>query len=96
MSVSGSNTTISSLMSSTTYFIQVAAVNSAGTGVYSDAIDAKTDGKLIIDIIIKINMQCEHACYITLNGSYHCRFMVWIFLTVDSGTTLAHMTGLYI
>ena len=29
-------TTIGSLMSSTTYSIQVAAVNSEGTGVYSD------------------------------------------------------------
>ena len=41
MSVSGASVTeatISSLMSSTTYSIQVAAVNSAGTGVYSDVI----------------------------------------------------------
>ena len=36
MNVSGASVTISSLMSSTTYFVQVAAVNSAGTGVYSD------------------------------------------------------------
>ena len=36
MNVSGTSVTISSLMSSTTYSIQMAAVNSAGTGVYSD------------------------------------------------------------
>ena len=39
MSVDGcttTETTIGSLMSSTTYSIQVAAVNSEGTGVYSD------------------------------------------------------------
>ena len=47
MSVSGGSVTeatISSVMSSTTYSIQVAAVNSAGRGVYSASIDAKTDG----------------------------------------------------
>ena len=41
ISVSGGSVTeatISSLMSSTAYSIQVAAVNSAGTGVYSDVI----------------------------------------------------------
>ena len=36
MSVSGNSATISSLMSSTNYSVQVAAVNSAGIGVYSD------------------------------------------------------------
>ena len=47
MSVSGGSATeatISSLMSSTTYSIQVAAVNSAGIGLYSDALEAMTDG----------------------------------------------------
>ena len=42
--VSGNETTITGLESSTTYSIQVAAVNSAGTGVYSDPITAETDG----------------------------------------------------
>ena len=45
MSVSGGNvteTTISSLMPSTTYSIQVAAVNSAGVGVYSDPLVIET------------------------------------------------------
>ena len=37
--------TISGLMSSTTYSIGVAAVNSAGAGEYSDPITAMTDGK---------------------------------------------------
>ena len=47
MSVSGGSVTeatISSLMSSTTYSIQVAAVNSAGTGVYSDLLIVQTEG----------------------------------------------------
>ena len=45
VTVSGASTTqttISGLMSSTTYSIQVAAVNSAGTGVYSDPETAET------------------------------------------------------
>ena len=37
-------TTISNLMPSTNYSIQVAAVNEAGTGVYSDNISAETEG----------------------------------------------------
>ena len=40
--------TISSLMSSTTYSIRVAAVNSAGTGVYSDLLIVQTESKCII------------------------------------------------
>ena len=44
MSVSGASVTISSLMASTTYSIQMAAVNSAGTGVYSDPISQLTLG----------------------------------------------------
>ena len=44
MSVSGASITISSLMSSTTYSVQVAAVNIAGTGVYSDPISQLTLG----------------------------------------------------
>ena len=38
-------TTLTDLISSTNYSIEVAAVNSAGVGVYSNAIFAKTDGK---------------------------------------------------
>ena len=47
MSVSGGSVTeatISSLMSFATYSIQVAAVNSAGTGVYSDLLIVQTEG----------------------------------------------------
>ena len=47
MSVSGGGATqtiISGLTASTEYSIQVAAVNSAGTGVYSDAIMQLTQG----------------------------------------------------
>ena len=45
MSVSGASVTeatISSLMSSTTYSIEVAAVNSAGTGDYTDPVIVET------------------------------------------------------
>ena len=48
MSVSGGSVTkatISSLMSSTTYSIQVAAVNSAGIGLYSASTNQLTLGK---------------------------------------------------
>ena len=48
MSVSGDNDrqiTISDLNPSTTYYIRVAAENSAGIGMYS-TIEATTDGKL--------------------------------------------------
>ena len=47
MSVSGgtmTEATISGLDSATNYAIAVAAVNSAGTGVYSDLFKARTDG----------------------------------------------------
>ena len=42
MSVSGTKATVSNLMSSTTYSIEVAAVNSAGTGVFSPVIMSMT------------------------------------------------------
>ena len=48
MSVSGGSVTeatISSLMSSTTYSIQVAAVNSAGIGVYCDLLTVQTESE---------------------------------------------------
>ena len=48
MSVSGGSVTeatILSLISSTTYSIQVAAVNNAGRGVYSDAVFATPDSE---------------------------------------------------
>ena len=45
VNVSGASVTISNLMSSTNYSIQVAAENSAGRGVYSDAITVDTVGE---------------------------------------------------
>ena len=50
MSVSGGSVTevtILSLMSSTTYSIQVAAVNRAGIGVYSDLLIVQTESNTI-------------------------------------------------
>ena len=44
MTLSGDTATISSLIPSTTYSIRVAAENSAGTGPYSNALYAVTDG----------------------------------------------------
>ena len=47
-SVSGggaTQTTISGLTASTNYSIEVAAVNNAGTGVYSSAVISETDGE---------------------------------------------------
>ena len=44
MSVSGANVTISNLAPSTKYIVQVAAMNDAGTGEYSDPVTTNTDG----------------------------------------------------
>ena len=68
MSVSGGSVTeatISSLMSSTTYSIQVAAVNSVGTGVYSDYFIVQTASKctanyrLTVDLPISSYLTCD-------------------------------------
>ena len=45
--VSGNKTTITGLMPSTLYSIQVAAVNCAGTGVYSDVLNMLTECKFM-------------------------------------------------
>ena len=48
MNVTGANVTeatLSNLTASTTYSVQVAAVNSAGTGVFSNSQSAMTLGK---------------------------------------------------
>ena len=53
MTVSGASeieTMISDLMSSTTYDVQVAAVNGAGTGVYSNPTSQLTRGLCVICI----------------------------------------------
>ena len=44
-------TTISNLMSFTNYSIQVAAVNNAGTGVYSESILAETSNDKLIGLM---------------------------------------------
>ena len=57
MSVSGgdaSHTTISGLRPARTYSIQVAAVNSAGIGVYSDSLIVQTTSKCTADYIDSI------------------------------------------
>ena len=59
MAVDGASvneTTIENLMSSTTYSIQVAAVTSEGTGVYSDPITATTKGVHYIKVINSVNI----------------------------------------
>ena len=64
MSVSGGSTTeatISGLMSSTAYSIQVAAVTSAGTGPYSAAVNHLTAG-----IKTRYNIMMMHDCTFAL------------------------------
>ena len=54
MTVSGSNTTeatITNLMPSTMYIFQVAAINDAGGGVYSDPLTASTNDGTSVKII---------------------------------------------
>ena len=63
MSVSGGSVTeatISSLMPSTTYSIQVAAVNSAGIGPYSDTVFVTPDSECIK--IIRLNIVGKPCC----------------------------------
>ena len=45
---SGYNVTLSNLMASTTYYMKVAAINSAGTGVYSEPTHQLTQGIYIV------------------------------------------------
>lgn len=57
MSVSGGSATEASLpivASSTTYSIEVAAVNSAGVGVYCDPITAGEQGQLTVHILQRV------------------------------------------
>ena len=46
--ISVTKATITGLMPSTIYTIQVAAVNSVGTGVYSDVLNVPTERKLSV------------------------------------------------
>ena len=86
MPVSGAGTTqttISGLTPSTTYSIGVAAVNSAGTGVYSDLVLNKTlSSKRLISVYFKylyllkttcpISLDCQQTTciYVTFTGVY--------------------------
>ena len=64
---SGGMYEISGLTHSTTYTIEVAAVNSAGTGSYSIAITAESDGKSYYQrgsFTTSFNVNCEtKLCY---------------------------------
>ena len=53
--------TISGLLSSTNYSIEVAAVNSAGTGVYSGPVVALTDSKSLKEIHTRTHI-CTYIC----------------------------------
>ena len=61
LKVSGGATTeiaISGLKASTTYFIEVAAVNSAGTGVYSHSTSLRTSG--MVECITQTSSKISH------------------------------------
>ena len=63
VSVSGADvneTTISSLLPSTNYSIEVAAVNNASTGPYSDPITVETEGMLMLHVTSSISMDTLH------------------------------------
>ena len=66
MSVSGDSiteATISGLTASTTYSIEVAAVNGAGTGVYSDPMEQLTLGTWTVYIA-----SAALTCHVTLSA----------------------------
>ena len=80
----GEQTTISNLMSSTTYFIKVAAVNSAGTGEFSPAIMAVTKpSKLIMWFGFKHSVLhlhfliCIHIYYVVYVVMGHVIYLQW-------------------
>ena len=54
ISVTGGSVTISNLTSSTTYNVQVAAVNDAGTGVFSNSTSIMTLGKMDHSIVDRL------------------------------------------
>ena len=74
MAVDGASvneTTIENLMSSTTYSIQVAAVTSEGTGVYSDPINATTEGVHYIKVINSVNIVLYNRGAVDIGSLIH-------------------------
>ena len=70
--------TISNLTSSTTYSIQVAAETSAGTGVYSSAVDQLTNGVRvhcltlhIVELTVSVSLSLCSSCDSRLHNSHH-------------------------
>ena len=78
MSVSGGSVTeatISSLRSSTTYSIQVAAVNSAGIGVYSGSLIVQTTSKCTDSIY-------PHTQHVISTNMYVYRCVVFLAMCI--------------
>ena len=72
---SGGMTTITDLTPSTTYSIQVAAETSAGTGVYSSAVDQMTKGVCVyclrLHITFSVSLSLCSSCDSRLHNSHH-------------------------
>ena len=71
MSISGGSVTITRLMLSTTYSIQVAAVNSAGIGNYSDLLIAQTESKCILLTCVLYFYMYIYTCTCTVIMHIH-------------------------
>ena len=88
MTVSGDSVTeanISNLLSSTTYSIQVAAVNSAGTGPYSDTYTIDTVGK---EVFAKL------SCFLHYTYSYYFVFFLFVASALSVSVTTTSTTSL--
>ena len=70
VNVAATETTVPNLMSSTTYSIQVAAVNSAGTGEFSDHIIVHTESKF--------TPVSTHSCVNTKTSTSPCPIINWL------------------
>ena len=68
--------TITYLMSSTTYSIQLAAVNSAGTGPYSDTVFATPDSECTSTELL----EREHIINFVLNCNLALSFVVVVYV----------------
>ena len=100
MDVSGPNvndTTIEDLMSSTTYSIEVAAVNSAGSGPYSNSITAETDGMThndhVEDLLYYALFSTEAILSVSFNSTTNTSLT--ISLTLADGVTATNYTISY-